>query len=258
MVLLLRSQGIPARLVTGFLGAEQNPFEGFYVVRQSNAHAWVEGYPARRGAVALFDPTPAAGRPGSPRPSCLAAGGPGLRLRDLPLGPLRPDLRLLRPVAACSGSCATRGTTLVPPPGGRGARRRAGAGTGEAVPWPRMAGGHGVRGGLAAVVLLAIGPAALAGVASGLPAPPSGRPRAAPGHRAGRARRGARRPAARPSAAGRRWPAAGRRRHAGVGLYLGRACGESPIGRRGADGLREALARAERALEALVAPERSP
>ena len=62
MVLLLRSQGIPARLVTGFLGAEQNRLEDYYVVRQSNAHAWVEAYLPETGWT-LFDPTPPDGRP---------------------------------------------------------------------------------------------------------------------------------------------------------------------------------------------------
>jgi transglutaminase-like putative cysteine protease len=62
MVLMLRSQGIPARLVTGFLGGEFNPFEGYYVVRDSNAHAWVEAYLGTQGWE-VFDPTPSAGRP---------------------------------------------------------------------------------------------------------------------------------------------------------------------------------------------------
>jgi transglutaminase-like putative cysteine protease len=62
MVLLLRSQGIPARLVTGFLGGEYNPFEGYYIVRDSNAHAWVEAYIEGEGW-RIFDPTPPAGRP---------------------------------------------------------------------------------------------------------------------------------------------------------------------------------------------------
>ncbi|HVS00950.1 MAG TPA: transglutaminaseTgpA domain-containing protein [Thermoanaerobaculia bacterium] len=66
MVLMLRSQGIPARLVTGFLGGEYNPFEGYYIVRDSNAHAWVEAYLPAAGAGGgwrVFDPTPPAGRP---------------------------------------------------------------------------------------------------------------------------------------------------------------------------------------------------
>ncbi len=62
MVLMLRSQGIPARLVTGFLGGEYNPFEGYYIVRDSNAHAWVEAYVAGQGW-RIYDPTPPAGRP---------------------------------------------------------------------------------------------------------------------------------------------------------------------------------------------------
>lgn len=61
MVLLLRSQGIPARLVTGFLGGEYNPFEGYTIVRDGNAHAWVEAY--LEEGWRTFDPTPPAGRP---------------------------------------------------------------------------------------------------------------------------------------------------------------------------------------------------
>jgi transglutaminase-like putative cysteine protease len=62
MILMLRSVGIPARLVTGFLGAEFNPLEDYYIVRQSNAHAWVEAWFPERGW-ATIDPTPPAGRP---------------------------------------------------------------------------------------------------------------------------------------------------------------------------------------------------
>jgi len=63
MVLMLRAQGIPARLVTGFLGGEFNPFEGYFIVRDSNAHAWVEAYLPEEGGWRIFDPTPPAGRP---------------------------------------------------------------------------------------------------------------------------------------------------------------------------------------------------
>jgi len=62
MVLLLRSQGIPARLVTGYLGGEYNPLQGYFIVRQSNAHAWVEALVGEEGWQ-IFDPTPPAGRP---------------------------------------------------------------------------------------------------------------------------------------------------------------------------------------------------
>ncbi|MCS7034463.1 MAG: DUF3488 and transglutaminase-like domain-containing protein [Phycisphaerae bacterium] len=43
MTLLLQSLGIEARMVTGFRSDEYNTWgEGFYIVRQSHAHAWVE------------------------------------------------------------------------------------------------------------------------------------------------------------------------------------------------------------------------
>ncbi|MCM2270061.1 MAG: DUF3488 and transglutaminase-like domain-containing protein, partial [Thermoanaerobaculia bacterium] len=63
MVLLLRSAGIPARLVTGFYGAEWSTWEGAWVVRQSNAHAWVEAWLGDGEGWAVFDPTPPEGLP---------------------------------------------------------------------------------------------------------------------------------------------------------------------------------------------------
>lgn len=72
MVMLLRAQGIPARLVTGFYGAEYATWERAWVVRQSNAHAWVEGYLPELGWQ-VFDPTPLAGRPASAPASLLGA-----------------------------------------------------------------------------------------------------------------------------------------------------------------------------------------
>ena len=39
---LARAAGIPARIVTGYQGAEKNPLGNYWIVRQSNAHAWVE------------------------------------------------------------------------------------------------------------------------------------------------------------------------------------------------------------------------
>ena len=43
-VLLLRSAGIPARYVTGFICEEKNPVGEYYVVRAAHAHAWCEAY----------------------------------------------------------------------------------------------------------------------------------------------------------------------------------------------------------------------
>jgi hypothetical protein len=56
MVLMLRTIGIPARIVTGFYGGEFNEYGGYIIVRQSNAHSWVEA--AIDGRWRLFDPTP--------------------------------------------------------------------------------------------------------------------------------------------------------------------------------------------------------
>jgi protein-glutamine gamma-glutamyltransferase len=59
MVLLLRELGIPARNVTGFIGGTYNRFGRFYVVRQGDAHSWVEAFIPGRGWQ-TFDPTPPA------------------------------------------------------------------------------------------------------------------------------------------------------------------------------------------------------
>jgi len=44
LTLMLRSQGIPARLVVGFYASEFNDDAKCYMVRESHAHAWVEAY----------------------------------------------------------------------------------------------------------------------------------------------------------------------------------------------------------------------
>lgn len=60
MVVLLRASGIPARLVAGYAGGEWNAYGGFYTVRRSDAHAWVEVYfPIfRQDGWVSFDPSP--------------------------------------------------------------------------------------------------------------------------------------------------------------------------------------------------------
>ncbi|MEM9624510.1 MAG: transglutaminaseTgpA domain-containing protein, partial [Pseudomonadota bacterium] len=54
----LRSVGIPARMVGGYQGGEVNPLTGHMVVRQYDAHAWIEVWLAGRGWT-RFDPTSA-------------------------------------------------------------------------------------------------------------------------------------------------------------------------------------------------------
>ena len=53
---MLRAVGIPTRLVTGFGPGQRNPFTGYYDVRQSDAHAWVEVLYPGVGWV-QYDPT---------------------------------------------------------------------------------------------------------------------------------------------------------------------------------------------------------
>jgi protein-glutamine gamma-glutamyltransferase len=57
MAILLRSANIPTRLITGFLRGEYNPVGDDYIVRQSDAHSWVEAYLPGQGWIE-FDPTP--------------------------------------------------------------------------------------------------------------------------------------------------------------------------------------------------------
>ncbi|MES2363787.1 MAG: DUF3488 and transglutaminase-like domain-containing protein [Pseudomonadota bacterium] len=57
-VILMRALNIPARIVTGYQGGELNGVDGFWVVRQSDAHAWAEVWHEGRGWVRV-DPTSA-------------------------------------------------------------------------------------------------------------------------------------------------------------------------------------------------------
>jgi transglutaminase-like putative cysteine protease len=55
-VVLMRALGIPARVVTGYQGAEPHPEGGYWIVRQADAHAWAEVWLEGRGWVRV-DPT---------------------------------------------------------------------------------------------------------------------------------------------------------------------------------------------------------
>lgn len=55
---LMRSAGIPARLVLGYMGGEYNAQANYYNVYQRNAHAWSEVYLEGRGWIRI-DPTAA-------------------------------------------------------------------------------------------------------------------------------------------------------------------------------------------------------
>ena len=71
---LMRSAGVPARVVGGYLGGEINPYGNYLIVRQSYAHAWVEVWDREKGW-SRVDPT--------------LAVAPG-RLSDGPAGALSP------------------------------------------------------------------------------------------------------------------------------------------------------------------------
>jgi transglutaminase-like putative cysteine protease len=92
---VLRAMGIPARVVTGYQGMDAKPQDGWWIVRQSHAHAWVEYWMPARGWVRA-DPTAAVapdrilrGMAIRPAPgvvgSAIEAMSPNLleRLRDL-------------------------------------------------------------------------------------------------------------------------------------------------------------------------------
>ena len=78
MVVMLRAMQVPARVVTGYLGADPAPVDGWHIVRQSNAHAWVEYWQAGEGWL-RSDPTAAVspdrivrGTGPTPRPGLVA------------------------------------------------------------------------------------------------------------------------------------------------------------------------------------------
>lgn len=57
-VVVMRALDVPARVVTGYQGADLLPVDGYYVVRQSSAHAWAEYWQAGIGWIRA-DPTAA-------------------------------------------------------------------------------------------------------------------------------------------------------------------------------------------------------
>src|SRR6185295_13618526 len=73
MALLVRMAGIPARVVTGFSTGATDTKTGEYVVRDFDAHSWVEVYYPNWGWL-TFDPTPAAS-PARSQPADAASSG---------------------------------------------------------------------------------------------------------------------------------------------------------------------------------------
>ena len=70
--ILLRSAGVPARIVTGYQGGELSALGQYYIVRQSDAHAWTEVWYEDRGWVRV-DPVSVV----APERIALGFGGAG-------------------------------------------------------------------------------------------------------------------------------------------------------------------------------------
>jgi transglutaminase-like putative cysteine protease len=80
LTLMLRAEGIPARLCTGFGSVEWNRVGGYYAARLSSAHAWTEA--RLDGRWVTLDATPAREGGGGPaEPSTLALLLDALRMR---------------------------------------------------------------------------------------------------------------------------------------------------------------------------------
>ena len=57
-VVVMRTMDVPTRIVTGYQGSDSEPQDGYYIVRQSHAHAWAEYWVQGRGWIRV-DPTAA-------------------------------------------------------------------------------------------------------------------------------------------------------------------------------------------------------
>jgi transglutaminase-like putative cysteine protease len=92
-VVLMRAMDVPARIVTGYQGGERNKVDGYWTVRQSDAHAWAEVWQGGSGWMRV-DPTAA-----------VAPGRTGAFQRlQAPQGPV---------AAAFSGALGTFSPTLL-------------------------------------------------------------------------------------------------------------------------------------------------
>ncbi len=108
MALLLRMGGVPARIATGFSPGLTDRKRGTYVVRDYDAHSWVEAYFPGLGWI-TFDPTPAAAPP-------------------------------REQVADSAAALSHRRSSLAAPEGGSFPSSGAGASGGSASPWGTIAG----------------------------------------------------------------------------------------------------------------------
>ena len=85
MALLLRMGGVPARVASGFSAGNYNRDRKEYVVRDTDAHSWVEAYFPKIGWV-TFDPTPSAAPAASQLGDVGSGGGGAIGPLPIPTG----------------------------------------------------------------------------------------------------------------------------------------------------------------------------
>ena len=93
---LLRGMGIPVRIVTGYQGGDRNPVDGYWTVRNSDAHAWAEVWMQGQGWVRV-DPTAAVapGRVGQAQRLAAPTSGLGAAVGSLVSPTLLQEMRAL-------------------------------------------------------------------------------------------------------------------------------------------------------------------
>jgi transglutaminase-like putative cysteine protease/phosphatidylserine synthase len=85
MALMLRMGGVPARVASGFSPGSYNRDRKEYVVRDTDAHSWVEAYFPKIGWV-TFDPTPSAAPAASQQGDVSSGGGGAIGPLPIPTG----------------------------------------------------------------------------------------------------------------------------------------------------------------------------
>ncbi|MGQ4557615.1 transglutaminase domain-containing protein [Halobellus sp. GM3] len=171
MVVMLRSQGVPARFVTGYTPGERVD-EGTRVVRGLDSHAWVEVYFPDAGWV-RFDPTPGGPRETAEDARLAEARQSGDATVDLPEAspntsgptpstPTSGETATPRPNGTASSPGATPASTPASPTPGVAAGSNGGASTpggsvGESLPLPSLPAGRTLLVGIVAVVGLVAG-----------------------------------------------------------------------------------------------------
>ena len=88
-VVVMRAMDVPARIVTGYQGTDPLPVDGYWIVRQSNAHAWAEVWQAGAAGCASTRPRrwrPTASAARAQPDAAAGAGGRRHRQRQPGLG----------------------------------------------------------------------------------------------------------------------------------------------------------------------------